>query len=146
MLTLQSAERERNTLINAFHERALDLLAKNERERAVTLADISKERRDLLQEQINRRDGELARRIEEITREFAGRRAEFVTAREFAQFQILISQLRDQIKVIETTRPTTGELQQIGNAAKDLAAKLEERVRSLEDNLREKRKNGERDK
>jgi hypothetical protein len=66
-----------------------------------------------------------------------------MSVREFTQFQTLISQLRDQIKVIETTRPTTGELQQIGTAAKDQAAKLEERVRSLEDNLRPLRKPAE---
>jgi phosphatidylserine/phosphatidylglycerophosphate/cardiolipin synthase-like enzyme len=143
MLTLQGAERERNTLINAYHERALDLLAKNERERAAVIADISRERRDLLQQQIDRRDGDLARRITEITRELAERRSEFVSLREFAQFQILISQLRDQIRVIETTRPTTGELQQIGTAAKDQATKLEERVRSLENNLRPNRKPAE---
>lgn len=44
--------------------------------------------------------------------------------------------IRDQLRVIETTRPTTGELQAVATAgARDLA-EIKERVRSLEDNLR----------
>lgn len=96
-----------------------------------------------LQAQIDRREADGLRRDEQsikrsdvIQAELDRRRSEFVTTREFIEFEKLVSAFRDQIKVLETTRPTTGELQAIGNGNRDQITKLEERVRSLEDNLR----------
>lgn len=136
MLTLLTAERERTSLINTFNEKEISRVSKYEQEKANALADFNKERRDLLQQQIDRRESEINRRLVEITGELVARRSEFISIREFSQFQVLISQLRDQIKIIEQTRPTTGELQAVGNGNKDQITKLEDRVRSLEDNLR----------
>jgi hypothetical protein len=44
--------------------------------------------------------------------------------------------IAEQLKIIETTRPTTGELQSIGISVKEQLSEIKERVRSLEDNLR----------
>jgi hypothetical protein len=47
-----------------------------------------------------------------------------------------IAGIQNQLKVIETTRPTTGELQAVATGtARDLA-EIKDRLRSLEDNLR----------
>lgn len=47
-----------------------------------------------------------------------------------------LAQIRDQLRIIETTRPTTGELQGVGLTTKEQLAEIKDRLRSLEDNLR----------
>jgi hypothetical protein len=47
-----------------------------------------------------------------------------------------ISAMREQLKILETTRPTTGELQGIGLTTKEQLTEIKARVQSLEDNLR----------
>jgi hypothetical protein len=136
MLTLLAAERERTNLITSFHEQEIKVAAATEKERTVLIASFNKERFDALQAQIDRREHELNRRIIDITAETAAHRVDFLSVREFSQYKVLIDQLRDQIKVIETTRPTTGELQAVAKATTEAADKIEQRVRSLEDNLR----------
>jgi len=63
-----------------------------------------------------------------------------VSRKEHTEFAKRLDQLADgiaeQVKTIEMTRPTTGELQAVGNANKEQISKLEARVGSLEDNLR----------
>lgn len=44
--------------------------------------------------------------------------------------------IKEQLRVIEATRPTTGELQSNASATRDQISEIKERVRSLEDNLR----------
>jgi hypothetical protein len=125
MLTLMSSERERNNLISSYHSKEIELLTTARKEREAFIESVNRERRDLLQQQIDRREFEINRRLVDLATE----QQKFVTEREFVQ-------ARDQIKVIEQTRPTTGELQAVGNANKDQITKLEERIRSLEENLR----------
>jgi uncharacterized coiled-coil protein SlyX len=98
--------------------------------------DSEKQIHDLLQAQIDRRLGELEKRIDAVQDEQVRRRSEFVTVRIFAEFEKRVNDIKDQVKTLETTRPTTGELQAIGTANKDQITKLETRVGSLEDNLR----------
>jgi hypothetical protein len=86
----------------------------------------------LLQAQIDRRVGELERRDDALT-------AKALTQAEFKQFEAnvlaQIEGLRRQIAILEQTRPTTGELQAANRSSQDTAARLEERVRSLEQYL-----------
>lgn len=95
-----------------------------------------KQMHDLLQAEIDRRLGELGKRIDAVQEEQVRRRTEFITIRIFAEFEKRVNDIKDQVKTLEATRPTTGELQAIGNANKDQITKLEARVGSLEDNLR----------
>lgn len=47
-----------------------------------------------------------------------------------------IATINDRLKILETTRPTTGELQGIAAASGRDITDLKDRIRSLEDNLR----------
>jgi hypothetical protein len=98
--------------------------------------DSEKNTHDLLQAEIDRRLGDLAKRIDAVQEEQVRRRGEFMTTRIFQEFEKRVNDIKDQVKTIETTRPTTGELQAIGTSNKDQITKLETRVGSLEDNLR----------
>jgi hypothetical protein len=98
--------------------------------------DSEKNTHDLLQAEIDRRLGDLARRIESIQEEQVRRRSEFITLRIFQEFEKRVTDIKESVKTLEATRPTTGELQAIGTANKDQITKLETRVGSLEDNLR----------
>lgn len=73
------------------------------------------------------------RRLETLERDIVRRNEhEEMVRRLDGGFRIL----REQIKTIEETRPTTGVLEAVGNSAAAQITKLEDRVRSLEDNLR----------
>jgi hypothetical protein len=98
--------------------------------------DAEKQVLDLLQAEIDRRLGDLAKRIDAIQEEQIRRRSEFITAGIFGEFEKRLNDIKDQVKTLEATRPTTGELQAIGTSNKDQITKLETRVGSLEDNLR----------
>ncbi len=47
-----------------------------------------------------------------------------------------LKEIKDRLALIESTRPTTGELQSIGSGTRDSINEIKDRVRSLEDNLR----------
>jgi archaellum component FlaC len=47
-----------------------------------------------------------------------------------------LNELQERLKIIETTRPTTGELQGISTGTKEQLSEIKSRVQSLEDNLR----------
>jgi uncharacterized protein HemX len=76
------------------------------------------------------------RRMERLEKE----RSDFVGRDEHREFVKRldgdITQIQQQLLRIETTRPTTGELKQLGDSAAEQARKLDDRVRSLEDYLR----------
>lgn len=91
---------------------------------------------DRRQAETLRRDEEFSKRISSIQNEINERFKDTVGAQTFAEFTKSITTVREQIKTLETTRPTIGELQAVASLTKDQLARLEERVRSLEDNLR----------
>lgn len=98
--------------------------------------DAEKQSIDLLQAEIDRRLKDLSKRIDQVQEEQIRWRSELVAAKVFVEFEKRVNDIKDQVRTLETTRPTTGELQAIGNANKDQITKLEARVGSLEDNLR----------
>ena len=66
------------------------------------------------------------------------RRHEFVTQEEFKQFENLLNLITKRLDNLESTRPTTGELQATARGAETLGSKLEDRIRSLENYNRSK--------
>jgi multidrug efflux pump subunit AcrB len=98
--------------------------------------DSEKQLHDLLQAELDRRLSDLSKRIDAVQDEQVRRRGEFITIHIFAEFEKRVNDIKDQVKTLEATRPTTGELQAIGSSNKDQITKLETRVGSLEDNLR----------
>jgi hypothetical protein len=98
--------------------------------------DSEKQLHDLLQAELDRRLSDLSKRIDAVQDEQVRRRGEFITAHIFQEFEKRVNDIKDQVKTLEATRPTTGELQAIGSSNKDQITKLETRVGSLEDNLR----------
>lgn len=88
----------------------------------------------------------IERRTSELSTELSFQRSRIIEGRkeaigqdEFKQFGASINlqfeTLRKQLAVLESTRPTTGELQAASKNALDTAARLEERVRALEQYL-----------
>jgi len=82
---------------------------------------------------------QIDRRAADMDRDIKGIKATEVTQAEFKQFEASIfgqiDTLRRQLSIIETTRPTTGELQAANKNAVDTTARLEDRVRYLEQYL-----------
>ena len=82
---------------------------------------------------INSNIGELDKRIERNRESNIGRveHTEFVK-----RMDQELAAINRQISIIESTRPTTGELSAVGTNNKEQLAEIKERIRSLEDNLR----------
>lgn len=116
------------TQFNAQKERE-DLIASYSEKIGKIVTSQAKERDDELQQQLDRRIPELERIVLYLRDQLERTRENYTPLRELLHIE-------QEIKVIEQTRPTTGELQAIGNGNREQITKLEERVRSLEDNLR----------
>jgi hypothetical protein len=102
------------------------------------LVSENQQRRDstaALLEQIRINDTAIAR-----LRDSTIQTAEFLEFKKHVYDDIQL--MRDQIKVMEATRPTTGELQTANNNSLSQISDLNERVRSLEDYLRTPRQLG----
>jgi hypothetical protein len=86
-------------------------------------------------------DDTLKREIERINAELLSRRSEFPTMEVFKQLEKLederYSDMRIRLNNLEQSRPTTGELSAVAKSNEQLAAKLDERVRSLENFVRQ---------
>ncbi len=84
-------------------------------------------RADMLRIQI-----ELSTEIRRIDSELLLRRDVFVGQPEFKQVVNRLETLGNRLQVIESTRPTTGELSAVGSSTKDSLSVLESRIRALE--------------
>ena len=88
-----------------------------------------------------KKDDDLKREIERINAELLARRIEFPTMEVFRQLEKLEDErygdMRIRLNALEQTRPTTGELSAVAKSNEQLAAKLDERVRSLENFVRQ---------
>lgn len=80
------------------------------------------------------------RRIDENTENIDAIRHAAISREEHVEFvkrlDHEIGTINDRIRIIEQTRPTTGELASIVQSNKEQQQEVKERVRSLEDNLR----------
>ena len=89
-----------------------------------------------MKEQFGASDSFLSKRVDVISE----RQQSNVSRAEHTEFvkrlDSELAQIRDQLRIIETTRPTTGELQGVGLTTKEQLAEIKDRLRSLEDNLR----------
>ena len=89
--------------------------------------------------ELSRRETELRGAINVIQSELDRRRNEFASIKEYSELKdrILddIKVLRGQLGILEGTRPTTGELEKVSAYAREIAVRLEERVRQLEQSL-----------
>ncbi len=85
------------------------------------------ERGDLLRVQEN-----LKSDIRRIDAELMARRDTFVGQPEFKQVVNRLETLANRLQVIESTRPTTGELSAVAGGTKDSLSVLESRIRALE--------------
>lgn len=82
--------------------------------------------------------GDVKRDLDTLTREVVNRHEheEFVK-----RLDGEIKIVKEQLRVLEATRPTTGELQQVGTATDRQILEIKERVRSLEDYMRRPQNN-----
>lgn len=87
-----------------------------------------------------RNDTELKAELQFLRQQFISRRPEFVGQPEFHQFQKAITdrleRIDKQLQSIESTRPTTGELQNTARALDSQVNRVEERVRVIEQYIR----------
>jgi hypothetical protein len=86
-------------------------------------------------------DDAIKHEIERINAELLARRSEFPTMELFKQLERLederYSDTKSRLNQLEQSRPTTGELAAVAKSNETLAAKLDERVRSLENFVRQ---------
>lgn len=92
-----------------------------------------------LAEELTRRENEIKLQIKVIEDELDRRRSEFVGQKEFATYRDgrarELETIREQLKVIEQTRPTTGELQATGQAQRDELRAISSALRDRIDKL-----------
>lgn len=81
---------------------------------------------------LEKRDVELRQEVKRIDAELLNRRGEFVTQFEFKQFEHRLETMNSRIGIIESTRPTTGELGAVAASTKSVLEQLEMRIRALE--------------
>jgi len=115
-----------------------DFTKQNITELTSELGRITGERKD----QIQKVEKDMDIRINKINDELSRRTEIFVTHNELRRVDDLIAVVRDQLRVIETTRPTTGELQSASTSANLQIAEVKLRLQSLEDYLRTARPQG----
>jgi hypothetical protein len=84
--------------------------------------------------------GELSKRIDAYIATPYLPKSEFMTVE--VERKILIEQLLSRLDRLESTRPTTGELQAVAGSNTTLVNRLDDRVRSLEDYVRSARPQG----
>jgi hypothetical protein len=105
----------------------IELLRKDTSDKAAVLAA-----------ELARRENEIKSSLYTLQSKLERGPAEFVAVQEHREFKdrLLddIRGLRAQLNVLEQTRPTTGELSAVSLYVKDQTARLEERVRQLEQN------------
>lgn len=110
----------------------------NERLKIVQDAEASTDAR--LAAELSRRETEIKSQMKAIQDELDIRRREFLNEKEFTQFQGRIiaelSIIKDQLKVLEQTRPTTGELQATNSALRDRIDRLYAQIGSIDEYLR----------
>ena len=99
------------------------------------------EKRDVeLRNDIRRIQTEFRGEINRIDAELLSRRSEFVSQPEFKQFEnrvdITVAQrfevANQRLQIIESTRPTTGELGAVAKSTENSLTQLEARIRALE--------------
>lgn len=90
--------------------------------------------------EIERTESELKGELQFIRTLLLERRKEFVGQPEFGQQSKAtgdrFERIDRQLQILESTRPTTGELQATGRSLDGLINKLEDRVRAMEDYIR----------
>lgn len=110
----------------------------SERLKIVQDAEASNDAR--LGAELSRRETEIKSQMKGIQDELNIRRKEFLNEREFVQFEgRIIAELaimKDQLRTLEQTRPTTGELQATTTALRDRIDKLYSQVTSIDEYLR----------
>ena len=93
-----------------------------------------------IKEQFSSADSSQVRQIIELRTQLDSHIKNSVLRQEHTEFvkrlDGTLAEIRDQLKILETTRPTTGELQSVGVITKEQLAEIKARVQSLEDNLR----------
>lgn len=132
MQTQFTAARERDDVFKQLIDRRIDQNIAN----VASLFKLFQDQIDRRENDALRRDQDAVKRADTIQAELDRRRNEFVTTREFIEFGKLIDTMRNQIRVLESTRPTAGELKAVTEANGNQITKIEDRVKSLEDNLR----------
>lgn len=91
-----------------------------------------------LSDELTRREAELKGQLRIIQDELDRRRNEFLNVAEFRQFEKRViaelDTIKKQLTVLESTRPTTGELGGLGKTMELRMDRIEERVRQIEQN------------
>lgn len=82
-------------------------------------------REDLRHSDTNRRLDEFRDGFRRVDREIDRHAGHFIRIEEFRQFQMRLEQMQKQLSVLESTRPTTGELQAVSRS-------LEKRIEMIE--------------
>lgn len=102
--------------------------------------DSAKQVDERLAAELSRRETEIKSQLKVIQDELDRRRHDFLSEKEFTQFQgRIIAELvviKEQLKVLEQTRPTTGELQATSQALRDRIDKLYIQITSIDEYLR----------
>lgn len=92
-----------------------------------------------ISDELTRRETEIKAQLKSIQDELDRRRNEFVTQTEFKQFEgRALSELdtvKKQLTVLESTRPTTGELSGLSKNLETRLDRIESRVRQMEQDL-----------
>lgn len=78
--------------------------------------------------------------IDEINRELTARRSEFLNQDEFRQFSSRFESVREELKLLQSARPTTGELQGLVKALEERINRQSDRIRALEAMIEERRR------
>lgn len=126
--TQLSASKEQAQLQDAALASRLELIRRTNQESDARLSG-----------ELGRRENEIKAQIKAIQDELDRRRVEFVTQREFKQFQARaiadLLTIKEQLRVLEQTRPTTGELSAISKIVAEQTIRLDERLRQVEQNM-----------